>query len=367
MGTNYERLFTPLDIRYTQLRNRICMPPVVMFRWSDEAGFANEKHIEHYRRIARGGAGLVIQEATCVSPEGKLAPEQLGIWSDEHIEPLKQIVEAVHAEGAPIFIQIHHAGLLGINELNLSPSNFTALYRDREVVGTEISLEEINRVKQAFIDAARRATLIGYDGIELHAAHGYLISQFLNTRLNTRNDAYGQHPTFFLQEVFAGVREVIDDRMALGARFGCYEPTIADGIAHAQALVNMGADFLDVSRGCLDLNDDPTPSDWPYSHLIFGAMQIKNALTAENIKTPVFTVDRITSPALAEDILSRTGVDVVDIGRGMLINPEWAHDAQAGRETGECIDCAECWFRHTDKDRCPGKRRLAKLREREQA
>lgn len=362
MEANFNHLFKPLDIRGIHLRNRICMPPVVMFNMSDEAGLANKRHVEHYRRIAQGGTGLIIQEATCVSPEGKLASRQLGLWNDAQIEPLRHIVEAVHAEGTPIFIQLHHAGLLGINKVNLSPSNFTAQYRDRVVVGEEMSLSEIRRINSAFIEAARRATEIGYDGIELHAAHGYLFSQFLNTRLNTRTDIYGANPSLYLQEVFTDIRKVINKDMALGTRFGCYEPTIREGITHARELVKMGADFLDVSRGCLDLTDNPTPKDWPYSHLIYGAKLIKEALLADGFTTPVFAVDRITSPPIAENVLKRAGVDIVDIARGILINPQWAQDAQANRETGECIDCAECRFRHDDAKHCPGRLKLSKLR-----
>ena len=362
MPRDFKNLFASLDIKNVHLRNRICMPPVVMFGLSDESAFANNRHVEHYRRIAQGGVGLIIQEASCVAADGKLSKNQLGIWDDKFIDPLRDIVDAVHAEGVPIFIQLHYAGLLGIQDINLSPSDFSASYRNRQVTGKEMSHSDMQRIDQAFVKSALRAKKIGYDGIEIHAAHGYLFSQFLNTRLNTRTDAYGLDPSLYLREVFSHVKEAVGDTMVVGARFGCFEPRIQDGIKHAHELVKLGADFLDVSRGCLDLVDNPTPQDWPYSPLVYGAKLIKENLEAHNITTPVFTVDRITNPDMAERIRKETHIDVIDIARGTLVNPCWANDAFAQHEVGACLDCHECCFRHDDPEHCPGRLRLSKLR-----
>ena len=133
-----KKLFTEFSIKNVKMKNRICVPPMVM-GFSDNDGYATSENVEHYIALAKGGAGLIIQEATCVNNDGKLMEKQLGIWKDDQIEGLKSIVNAVHAEGCPIFIQIHHAGVIGISEDPICPSPYEYKNAGRSVVGHEMT------------------------------------------------------------------------------------------------------------------------------------------------------------------------------------------------------------------------------------
>ena len=177
-----KRLFSEFSIKDVKIKNRICVPPMVIGFGQD--GYVSQENVDRYKKLAQGGAGLIIQEATCVNADGLLSVKQLGIWRDDQIEGLKNIVDTVHAENCKIFIQIHHAGVTGISENPICPSPYEYNNFGRIVVGREMTYEDIKSVQNDYIEAARRAYEAGYDGIELHGCHGYLISQFLNKRVN---------------------------------------------------------------------------------------------------------------------------------------------------------------------------------------
>ena len=259
------KLFEAMNLKHLKIKNRICVPPMVCYNWVKEDGCVVHKNIEHYRAIARGGAGLIIQEATCVDPEGKLSKDQLGIWEDRQIDGLKEIVGAVHEEGCPIFLQIHHAGVNGSGEYLLCPSD-------------------------------------------------YEMDNF-NSRVNKRTDEYGRHPEKFALEI----------------------------------LEKHGINFLDISYGFSGEDKPEAPKDFPYKDVIHAAGEIK-----KHVSVPVFAVNSITDARMAEDILERTGVDMVDIGRGVLVNYNWAIDAREGRNTGRCLHCKECQWR-IDAEKCAGR------------
>ena len=150
-------LFTSWKLKGLDIKNRVCVPPMVCFGWNDDSGMVTEKSVEHYRAIAKGGAGLVIQEATCINRQGRLSPDQLGIWEDAQIPGLKKIVDAVHAEGVPVFIQIHHAGVIASEEDRVCPSDYTVVHKGIEKHGRELTVDEIHVLEQEYIDAVRRA------------------------------------------------------------------------------------------------------------------------------------------------------------------------------------------------------------------
>jgi 2,4-dienoyl-CoA reductase-like NADH-dependent reductase (Old Yellow Enzyme family) len=225
-----EKLFTEFKIKEMKIKNRICVPPMVVGYTED--GYVAEENIERYRALAKGGAGLIIQEATCVNRNGKLSRTQLGIWEDGQIEGLKKIVDVVHEEDCKIFIQIHHAGVVGVSENPLCPSP----YKFRDTVGKEMTIEDIKAIQKDFIEAARRAYEAGYDGIELHGCHSYLICQFFNKKVNMRNDEYGANREKFVLEILEGIRKITPKEFIVGIRLGGFEPTIEDGINHAKIL-----------------------------------------------------------------------------------------------------------------------------------
>jgi len=317
-------LFTPFQIKNVILKNRICIPPMVTLFSPKDSGIVTEKTVEHYRILAQGGPGLIIQEATCVNKDGRLMDRQLGIWDDTQIEGLKKISDSVHDEGCHIFLQIHHAGVIGISKDPMCPSDYNYVNnKGMKITGHEMTLADIHSIQSDFIEAGRRAFAAGYDGIELHGCHQYLISQFFNRRVNKRTDEYGVNPEKFTIEIINGIRKITPENFIVGIRLGCFEPTLEDGINHAKILEQNGIDFLDISYGFQMEHQPYSPDGYPYQDIIYAAKKIKEA-----VSVPVFAVGGIRTPETAESVLEETKVDIVDIGRGSLKNLNWANDAK---------------------------------------
>ena len=342
-----KRLFSEIEIKNLKLKNRICVPPLVMFYGED--GFVTEKNLKHYQELAKGGAGLIIQEATCVSPEGKLAEKQLGIWSDDHIDGLKTIVNSVHEEGVPILVQIHHAGVVGIDENPYCPDEYNYKSRNGVIKGNKMDISDIKRIQDDFVKAALRAVKAGYDGIELHGCHAYLISQFLSERVNIRDDIYGEQRELFGLEIFRKIKAVVPEDFIVGIRIGGFEPSLKKGLANALKFAEAGVDFLDVSYGFFSEQDIDIPSDYPFTPPVYAAKELRKLTDI-----PVFAVCGITSPEMAEQILEDTDVSMIDIGRGFLVNPGWGADAAAGKDTGKCLQCTKCHWRN-EVPKCMGR------------
>lgn len=349
-----KRLFESLTIRNLAIQNRIAIPPMVVQHWSDESGKVTDRQVEHYREFAMGGAGLIIQEGTCVEPNGRLADTQLGIWEEAQIEGLRRITSAVHAHSVPIFVQLHHAGVFGFLADTVCPSDITCVVRGEEKHARALTEEELHRIQNSFVVAAERAVKAGYDGVEIHACHNYLISQFYNHLVNRRTDAYGCQPSLFMLEILREIRRRVPDSFVVGVRLGAFEPTLADSVAHAVELAQNGADFLNISYGFDQRSEPFRPQDYPFSDRIYAAQEIR-----KKVSVPVFAVGEIASAEQAEEILVKTGVDMVDIGRGSLVNPNWAKDAEAGRNVGTCLYCKTCMWR-VNADRCPGRKLFQK-------
>ena len=333
-----KKLFTEFSIKNVKMKNRICVPPMVVgFR---DDGYVAFENVERYKELAKGGAGLIIQEATCVNNDGKLSEKQLGIWKDDQIEGLKSIVDAVHEESCPIFIQIHHAGVVGISGDPICPSPYEYKNYAGSVVGHEMTREDIKSIQKDYIEATRRAYEAGYDGVELHGCHAYLISQFLNKKVNKRTDEYGKNPEKFVVEIIDGIRKVTPKEFIVGIRLGGFEPAIEQGIHYAKVLEKNGIDFLDISYGFMNEQEIHVDKEYKYSDAVYAAQKIK-----EVVSIPVFAVNGINSAELAEGILNETNVDLVDIAKGFLINNNWANDAKQGKDTGKCLNCEKCmWF-----------------------
>lgn len=340
-----KHLLEPFMIRGKQMRNRVGLPPMVMFAFGNNQGLVTEKHIEHYRNIAQGGVGFIVQEATCVTAEGRLSDTQLGIWSDEQIPGLAAIVEAVHAEGCPIFLQIHHAGVISIAERPMAPSVFQA----RGKTGHAMSLAEIKQIQTAFVEAAKRAVRAGYDGVELHGCHSYLMSQFLNKNINKRDDIYGQERTRFVVEIFQQIKKVVPTDFIVGIRLGGFEATLEDAITHALILEAVGLDFLDISYGFSDQSVMSKPEGEPLKDIHYAAREIKKL-----VKIPVFAVNGIRSVQQAKDVLALTNVDAIHLGKNQLVDAFWIKKVEAGIQPGKCIDCVRC-HHYTNPDNCPGR------------
>ncbi|MEQ9567244.1 MAG: NADH:flavin oxidoreductase/NADH oxidase, partial [Pseudomonadales bacterium] len=266
-------LFTPYSLKDINLRNRIAVPP--MCQYSAVDGFTNEWHQAHYAGLARGGAGLVVVEATGVSPEGRITPGCTGIWNDEQAEGLAQIVSSIESAGAVPGIQIGHAGRKASankpwegddhipegdpeawQPIGPSPIAFGGGILPR--VPKEMTIEDIERVKADFVAAARRARDAGFKWLELHYGHGYLASSFFSAHANQRTDQYGgsaENRGRFLLETLEAVRAEWPDNLPLSVRFGMIEfdgndeETLTDAIELTKKFKAAGADFISVTMG----------------------------------------------------------------------------------------------------------------------
>jgi NADPH2 dehydrogenase len=289
---------------------------------ADHDGQVNDWHLVHYSTRAIGGVGLIILEATAVEPRGRISSKDLGIWSDEQVAGLKQLVDLIHANGSQVILQLAHAGRKSKveGEPILAPSAIA--FSDEYKTPAAMTQEQIDEVIEAFQHGARRALEVGFDGIEIHAAHGYLINQFLSPLTNQRTDSYGgnlENRTKFLRQVLAAVGEVWDENKPISLRVSA-EEYHSEG-NHPNDIVKIinrvkkgGIDLIHVSSGGVVNATIPL---YPGYQLTF----------AETIKThtglPVIAGGLITKSKMAEEIIRNGRADFVFVGRELLRNPYW--------------------------------------------
>lgn len=243
-------LFEPIRIKNLEIKNRAVMPPMCMYS-ADTEGFANDFHLVHYGTRAIGGVGLIIQEATAVTKGGRISVHDLGIWSDDHIPGLKHIVDIIHQNGAVAGIQINHAGRKAKVDHPIGPSPIT--YGGDYKTPKEMTIKDIKETVEAFKHAAQRADQAGYDVLEIHGAHGYLIFEFLSPISNQRQDQY-RDGKLFLREVIEAVTSVWPKEKVLALRVSAYEyvenGVTPESISEAINFVkDLGVDLIDVSSG----------------------------------------------------------------------------------------------------------------------
>lgn len=316
-----------------ELKNRIVMPPMCMYS-ADMDGNPNSWHLTHYMTRAVGGVGLIIMEATAVESRGRITDYDLGLWKDEQIEGLRKIVEVCKEQGAKMGIQLAHAGRKSeaTSEPSIAPSPIAFSEHYREPM--EMTKEDIQQAIIAFGDAARRAQQAGFDVIEIHAAHGYLINEFLSPLTNQRKDEYGggvQNRVLFLQEVLSEVRAAWPKEKPIIVRVSAEEYDLEGNhdtiVAELLRMVKeYGIDLVNVSSG--GVINKPVKA--------YPGYQVKLAETIRReTGLPVIAGGLITSPAMAEEILQNERADLIFLGRELLRNPYWAY--QAAEELREDI------------------------------
>lgn len=310
-------LFDATILKNLNLKNRLVMAPMCMFAATD--GMVNNFHFVHYASRAVGGSALIIVEATGVLPEGRISDACLGLWKDEQIPGMMQLVGAIHQNGSLAGIQLNHAGrksrvTAGANLVG--PSDVP--YQEGDPSPKILSKEDIAQIVDAFRAAAERAKLCHFDFIEIHAAHGFLISQFLSPVVNMRDDEYGQNKGCLLDEVIAAVRSVWPPEKALGIRISA-EEYVAEG-NHPENLAEIvnhlkhkhAIDIVDVSTGgILPI----VPESYP-GYQVPAAQFIK-----EKTNLPVMAGGLISDAVMAEEIIKNNRADYVYLGRELLRNP----------------------------------------------
>ncbi|MGA2477929.1 MAG: NADH:flavin oxidoreductase [Spirochaetia bacterium] len=359
---SYPRLHTQLSIGPFTLANRLIMPPLVIFKAAED-GSVTAANREHYAESS--GPGYMVVEATAISPEGRLARNQIGIFEDRHIEGLAELARIIRGGGAVAGIQIHHAGgrTTTKNTFGLPMVGPSPIATPEGEVPLELDEEGIQRIIGCFVAAARRAKQAGFQALEVHGAHGYLGSQFLSPLANKRTDRWGgslENRARFLREVLAAVRKETGSGMLVYTRLAGADKdpgglTPAESVQVARWLKADGVPIVHMSHGIGGLPKiAPEGSRW--SDRMHLAIAVK-----KETGMPVIGVGDIVDPSLAEALISEGLVDLVAVGRGILADPGWARKALAGKaeEIVRCRHCPRChWF--TDSSRCPA--RLAAAR-----
>ncbi|MFF7791389.1 tRNA-dihydrouridine synthase [Streptomyces sp. NPDC007991] len=343
-------LFEPCTLRDVTIPNRVWMPPMCQYSAAPqgpETGVPTDWHFAHYAARATGGTGLIIVEATAVSPEGRISPYDLGIWNDTQVEAFRRITRFLAAQGTVPAIQLAHAGRKASTDRpwrggapvgpdahgwdSVAPS--PVAFDDRHPVPAELTADQIKDVVGQFAAAARRALAAGFEIAEIHGAHGYLINEFLSPHSNHRTDAYGGsygNRTRFALEVVDAVREVWPQDKPLFFRISATDWldeggwTADDTVRFAADLRAHGVDLLDVSTGG-NASGVRIPTGPGYQ--VPFAARVKQETTL-----PVAAVGLITEVEQAEKILANGEADAVLLGRELLRNPSWAR--LAARELG---------------------------------
>ncbi|MBD0397543.1 NADPH dehydrogenase NamA [Bacillus velezensis] len=317
------KLFTPWTVKDVTIKNRIVMAPMCMYSSHEKDGKLQPFHMAHYISRAIGQVGLIIVEATAVNPQGRISDQDLGIWSDDHIEGFAKLTEQVKAQGSKIGIQLAHAGRKAELEGDIyAPSAIP--FDEQSKTPAEMTTKQIKETIQEFKQAAARAKEAGFDIIELHAAHGYLMHEFLSPLSNHRTDEYGgshENRYRFLGETIEAVKEVWDGPLFVRISASDYTDKgldIADHIGFAKWMKEQGVDLIDCSSGALvqaDIN-------------VFPGYQVSFAeKIREQAEIATGAVGLITTGTMAEEILQNNRADLIFVARELLRDPHFARSA----------------------------------------
>lgn len=341
-----KNLFSPITIKGKTMKNRLAVAPMVT-NYCNEDGTCTEMFSAYHETKAKGGFGMIITEDFAVRPRGKGFKHLPGLWNDEQIPGFKEFTKRIHKHDTVLIAQIYHAGRqsskMVLGEAPQAPSAIPCPFSPD--MPEELSIEEIKKIITEFGDCALRAEKAGFDGIEVHGAHGYLISQFMSSYTNKRTDEYGgslQNRIRFAVEVVKDIRSKVSNEFIVGYRISADEyvtggRNIGDTMTIVPYLEEAGIDYIHVSAGVYRSFDDIIPSQYRgHSWNTNAAVEVKKIT-----KLPVISVGRINDPRLAETIIASGKSDIVAMGRQSLTDPETPNKAKEGRfdEIRSCIAC----------------------------
>ncbi|MEG6513540.1 NADH:flavin oxidoreductase [Desulforamulus ruminis] len=349
-------LFSPFQLGGKELKNRMVFPPTTT-SFATPKGEVTPKLVDYYRQRAAGGVGTVIMEPGVVNPRGKLTSQSMEIYTEESVTFLKEITGIFKTNGAAAFIQLAHSGPRGrasfLGERPVSPSGIP-FFQDEPV--EELTREGIDRVVKDFVAAALRAQQAGFDGIELHGAHGYLLSSFLSPIMNRRTDEYGgsnRNRAKIMVDIITGIREQVGNKILIGVRlngkeYGEQGLADSDAIELARIFEAAGADLLHVSAlevevpalvgvAAIPATSAPGRND-PHGPFLRYARQVKKA-----VHIPVIAVGKLDNPEVAEKALAEKDCDLVALGRSLIVDPNWPNKVKDGSTPDQCLYCNTCF------------------------
>ncbi|MBI4303003.1 MAG: FAD-dependent oxidoreductase [Chloroflexi bacterium] len=363
MIQRFEKLLSPGTIGTMKTRNKIVMPPMHT-DYATHEGIVTRQITDYYAARARGGVGLIIVESTLVHPSGKHNPQELGIYDDKCTRGLGDLVEAVKGWGSRIAIQLNHAGRQARTEFTgmpvVAPSAIPCLATGG--LPRELTLDEIVELVEAYAQAARRAKQAGFDAVEIHGAHGYLVSQFLSPHTNRRTDKYGGNISgrlTFLLEVIKRTRELVGSDFPILVRINAEDFqengfTFDDCKQAAHKLEAAGVNGLDISANTHESRLNPrVTTDHSSMYEPRGQMVSRAEQIRKNVSLPVIAVGAIT-PEMGEEILRQERADFIAIGRGLVADPELVNKLARGEpeEIRPCIRCQETHGKEARGMRC---------------
>lgn len=346
MKNKYQHIFSPVTIRHMTVKNRIVMMPMGT-NFGEQNGEMSFLHINYYEQRAKGGTGLLIVENASVdSPQGSNGTTQLRIDSDNYIPRLYKLCENVHKHGACIAIQINHAGASAMSSrIGMQPVSASDVpSKEGGEIPRPLTKEEILHIVRKYAEAARRAQICGFDAVEIHAGHSYLISQFLSPIYNKRTDEFGgsaENRTRFARMILEAVRKQVGPHFPIFLRISADElmeggNTLEDTLAYLEYL-EKEVDVFDVSCGLngsiqYQIDANYLPDGWRS----YMARAVK-----EKFGKPCIAVGNIRHPQIAEEILAKGDADFIGMGRGLIAEPEWVNKVEYGNECDlrSCISC----------------------------
>ena len=346
---SFEKVLSPMKIGNLEIKNRFVVPPMGT-NYGTYDGMVTDQLINYYVARAKGGFGLIYTEVVAVAPSGKAILNELGLWDDAQIEGMKKLVDAVHENGAKIFAQLHHAGRQTappfiFNQLPVGASHVPC--PSLNVPVQELTSDEVWGMVDNFANAAKRAQMAGFDGVEIHGAHGYLVAQFMSMHSNKRYDEWGgdfEGRMKFPREIFRKVKEVCGKDYPLSFRFGYDEKvnggrTLEESCAVARMAEEEGVDVLNISI--------MTYASLPYmsaaAAMPAGFNEFPTEVIKNTVKIPVIGVGRYNNMHVVEDMLLSERADFVALGRESIADPEIPNKVKEGRlsEIAPCIACTQ--------------------------
>ncbi len=329
-------LFTPIELRDRNVRNRIVMPPMAT-EYATEEGEVTEEHLAHYRERANSEVGIIIVEHTFVRPDGRASERQLSIEDDSKGRGLSRLAKTIREGGALAILQITHAGGTGMGDgVQLRGAGSVPVPERNYPAPEPFTAEELSGLAEEFAAAARRALRAGFDGVELHGAHAYLINQFLSPLSNDREDGYGGDlagRAKFPLEVVRAVKDEVGDEMLVFYRLGARDSidgglTLEEGATFGAWLHRAGVDLIDVSGSLGGSRPEGVKFE---GYFMEDGSAVRDAATP----TPVMVAGGVVNACTADEFVRREVVDLVGIGRALLMDPYWAIKAKARVGGGE--------------------------------